>query len=257
MRRRSFQHDCLPSLKDWVCNVQLPVDGLEKRHFVGVDLVDLEAGDFAPGPSRVISVLEVFRGQNQGGQEHAATALQSPQRLVLGLLHGEVNLGDVRLDEDEVVKCDLEGRVAGPGSAERLLNKGSKRQHTAAGALVATGRHREGPNHLDHLGRRVDEAVNKLDSALALANQSGRRTRVDSGTSARVAPRLCSKGSVHGRLQRGKCALSLARCIVALSIAAGRKRLGKARASSVLERWAAPRVARVPAAMDRGCSRGD
>lgn len=107
-----LQNDLSPFLEDFVCNVQLPVDSKEESHLVLVDLLDAEARDLAPGTRRVVPVLKVLGCKNQSREEHAPTALKSPVRVaILVLLSSKAALGNVRLDEDQIVQGDLQRRV--------------------------------------------------------------------------------------------------------------------------------------------------
>ena len=133
--------------------MQLPVDSLEKGHFVGVDLTNLETGYLAPRASRVVAVLQILGCQDEGGEKHAAPALESATPGgVDGLLHGEVVVGHVSLDEDEVVEGDLQGGEAGARTPERFLDEGAQRQDAVRAPLA---RSRNGPDHLDHGGGGV------------------------------------------------------------------------------------------------------
>jgi hypothetical protein len=90
--------------------VQLPIDGEQEGNLVLVDLVGVETRDLAPRTSRVVTVLEVLGGQNERGEKHAPPTLQGTIRVVIvWLLHGEVVLGNMRLDEDQVIQSYLEG----------------------------------------------------------------------------------------------------------------------------------------------------
>ena len=153
-----LQHEIGPASEDGLGHVQAPVDDVEKGHLVDVDLLGREARDLAPGAGRVVAILQVLGRQDQGGQEHAAAALQGPDRgRVVGLLHREVELGHAVLDADEVEERDLEGRVARARAAQRLLDKRLQRQDAAAAdrGRVATADVGERPDGLDYLRCRV------------------------------------------------------------------------------------------------------
>jgi hypothetical protein len=112
--------------------VQLPLHSLEESHLVCVDLANRQARHLTPGLRRVVAVLQILGRQDESGQEHAATALQSPMGSgVMRLLHGEVMLGHVRLDHDEVVQGHLEGVVASTRPTQGLLDVGPEREHAA------------------------------------------------------------------------------------------------------------------------------
>lgn len=153
-RRRVLENNLGPALKHVVCNVQLPVDSEEEGDFVLVDLIGIEPRNLAPGAGRVVTVLEILGGQDEGGKEHAAAALQSAVGVaILGLLHGEVVLGHMGLDENQVVQGNLQRGVAGAGAPESLLDKGAQRQDCLATKLAAASHRGEGPDRLDDLRR--------------------------------------------------------------------------------------------------------
>jgi hypothetical protein len=65
-------------------------------------------------------------------------------------------LGQVSLDEDQVVQGNLEGRVAGPRSLERLLDEGAEGKHPRSSRRLTTALGlRKLPDNLDHLGSRI------------------------------------------------------------------------------------------------------
>jgi len=106
--RRVFHDAIAPNIVQILANMELPVNGGKESDFVLVDLRDLESGDFAPGPRRVVAVLQPLRGKDESSEEHAPTALQDPTSVrLVGLLHGEVMGGNVRLDQDQVVESHL------------------------------------------------------------------------------------------------------------------------------------------------------
>lgn len=103
-----LENNLSPPSEDLIGDVQLPVDGEEKGNLVLVDLLDVEARNLAPGPGRVVSVLQILGRKDQGREEHAPAALKSSVSVaVLILLHSKATLGNVRLDEDEIVQSDL------------------------------------------------------------------------------------------------------------------------------------------------------
>jgi hypothetical protein len=131
------ENNFLPLLPNGVSDVQLPVNSLEERHLVGVDLTDLEARDLAPCASRVVAILQVLRRENERCKEHATSTLQSTERGILRLGHGEVMLGQMGLDEDQVVQGNLQSGVAGPRSLERLLDESAEGKHSRPRGILA------------------------------------------------------------------------------------------------------------------------
>lgn len=112
--------------------MQLPADFAKECSLVGVDLADLQPRHLAPGFCRVVAVLEILGGQDEGSEEHAPTTHEGARgRTVIALLHGEIALGYVRFDEDEVVQCHLQRRVAGTRSLESLFDVSAQRQDAA------------------------------------------------------------------------------------------------------------------------------
>jgi hypothetical protein len=67
-------HNVSPFLIDILADMQLPVDSLQERNFVLVNFLCIQARNLTPGACRVVAILEVLGGQNQGSQEHAASA---------------------------------------------------------------------------------------------------------------------------------------------------------------------------------------
>lgn len=127
MARRELQNDVGPALEDGIGDVEAPVDGHQERHLVLVDLVGAETADLAPRARGVVAVLQVLGGQDEGGQEHAAPALEGARSVALvRLLHGEVEAGDVGLDEDEVIERYLECGVASLRPPQGLLDEGAQ-----------------------------------------------------------------------------------------------------------------------------------
>jgi hypothetical protein len=131
------ENNLLPLLPNGVSDVQLPVDSLEERHLIGVDLTDLEARDLAPCASRVVAILQVLRRENERCKEHATSTLQSTERGILRLGHGEVMLGQMGLDEDQVVQGNLQSGVAGPRPLERLLDESAEGKHSRPRRILA------------------------------------------------------------------------------------------------------------------------
>jgi hypothetical protein len=117
-----------PALIYGLVNMKTPVDGFQEQYFVLVDFQSVETGDLTPGTRRVVAVLQIFRCQDQGGQKHPTTTLQGPRgkSVAAWLLHGEVVLWDMGLDQDQVVKSHLQGAITRAGPSQRLLNKSTK-----------------------------------------------------------------------------------------------------------------------------------
>lgn len=161
-----------PSSENLISDVELPVDSKEKGDLVLVDLLDVEARDLAPGTCRVVAVLKILGSKDQGREEHAPAALKrSVSEPILVLLHSKATLGNVRLDEDEIVQRDLQGRVASARAPERLLDKGAQRQHGPVARLRAARSGREGPDGFNNLGRRVNKAIDEVYFAVRLPNK--------------------------------------------------------------------------------------
>ena len=134
--------------------MEVPADGKEKGNLVLVDLLGVESRNLAPSSSRVVSVLEILGGQDQSREEHATTTLESAIGMaVLRLFGSKVVLRNMRFDQNQIVESNLEGRVASPGATQRLLDKGTQRQHGLAAQLTSANDRGEGPNGLDNLGR--------------------------------------------------------------------------------------------------------
>lgn len=89
--------------------METPIDSNKESHLVLVDLVRVQPADLTPGASRVVSILQVLRSQDEGRQEHATTALQSSDGItILRLFHGEIMFGDMWLNQDQVIQCNLQ-----------------------------------------------------------------------------------------------------------------------------------------------------
>jgi hypothetical protein len=96
-----LEDDVGPALENGIGDVYPPVDGKEEGHLVLVDLEGVETGNLAPSAGRVVAILQVLGGEDESGEEHAAAALEGADRVrVIGLLHGEVVIGDVWFDQD-------------------------------------------------------------------------------------------------------------------------------------------------------------
>lgn len=80
-------------------------------------------------------------------------------------------LGQVRLDENQVVQSNLQSGVAGARAAKSLLDEGAQRKHTtsSSGLAAALGLSKL-PDNLNHLGCGIDEAVDEVDLSVALSN---------------------------------------------------------------------------------------
>lgn len=155
-RRGVLENDFGPSLKDIFGDVEVPANSKEESNLVLVDLLGVESRDLAPSASSVVSVLEILGSQDQSRKKHASTTLKGAIGMsVRGLLSRKVVLGNMRLDENQVIERDLEGRVASARAAQRLLNKGSQRQHGLASQLTSACGRGEGPDGLDNLSRRI------------------------------------------------------------------------------------------------------
>jgi len=64
--------------------------------------------------------------------------LERTKRCVFRLGHGEVVLGQVRLDQDQVVQGNLESRVAGARAAEGLLDEHAERKYSTSRSILTT-----------------------------------------------------------------------------------------------------------------------
>lgn len=100
--RRCVLHDAIgPPIVYFLGDMEIPVHRKEECHFVLVDLVCSKARYLAPSPSRVVPILEILRCQNESREEHSAATLQSAACVtIISLLHSEVTLGKVVLDQD-------------------------------------------------------------------------------------------------------------------------------------------------------------
>jgi hypothetical protein len=153
-RRGVLENNLSPALEHVVCNVQSPVDSEQEGDFVLVDLVGVEPGNLAPGACRVVAVLKILGSQDEGGEEHATAALQSAVGMtILGLLHDEVVLGHMGLNEDQVVQSHLEGGVASARASKSLLDKSTQRQNCLATKFTAACHRGERPDRFDDLRR--------------------------------------------------------------------------------------------------------
>lgn len=154
--------------------MKLPVDGKDESQLVLIDLVCCKTGDFAPGTGGIVAVLKVLGRENQSSEKHAAAALESTTLMtVVRLFHGEIVLGDMGLDQDEIVQGDLERGVAGARSAERLLDEGAQGQNGLAADIIVADDRRKWPDGFDDLCRGINKCVHKVDFAVALADECG------------------------------------------------------------------------------------
>jgi len=93
--------------------MEFPADLCKEGSLVGVDLFYWQAGHLAPGLGRIIAILQILRGQDKRSKEHSASTHESAVgRAVPRLFHCEVALRYEGLDQDQVVQCNLERRVA-------------------------------------------------------------------------------------------------------------------------------------------------
>jgi len=143
-----------PNLVEVLGNMQVPPDGAEECALILIDFRNLESGYLAPGPRRVVAILEPLGGKNEGREEHAPTTLQGPTSVRLaGLLHGEVMGGNVRLDQDQIIESHLQGRVTRARAAQSLLDELPERQYTVE---VGTAWHRRcRPDGFDDIRGRI------------------------------------------------------------------------------------------------------
>jgi len=94
--------------------VNLPVDSQKERHLILVDLHCVQARYLAPSSCRVVAILQILRSKNECRQEHAATTLKGAHRVgLVWLFHGEVMLGYMWLDKDQIVQRHLQCGVTG------------------------------------------------------------------------------------------------------------------------------------------------
>jgi len=78
----------------------------------------------------------------------------------------------VRLDQDQIIQCDLERGIARARPAKCLFDVRAQGKHaTTIGRLVAARDHGQGPNDLNHLRGGINKIVDKVDFAIALPNQ--------------------------------------------------------------------------------------
>ncbi|KAL2292913.1 hypothetical protein FJTKL_07955 [Diaporthe vaccinii] len=137
LRRRKLHDAVSPAVVHLLGDVQVPVDREKECHLVLVDLVGSETGNLTPGASRVVPVLQVFRGQDQSREKHSAATLKSATGMAV------------------ILKCDLQSRIACPRTAQGLLNKGPQRQDARVASLFAAYHRRRWPDGLDDLSGRI------------------------------------------------------------------------------------------------------
>jgi hypothetical protein len=83
-------------------------------------------------------------------------------------------LRQMRLDQDQVVQGNLESRVACARATKCLLNEHAKGKYSASrGILTAALGLRKLPDNLNHLGGRIDEAIDEVDLSIGLPYQLG------------------------------------------------------------------------------------
>jgi hypothetical protein len=136
--------------------VQLPIDSEQECNLVLIDLLSVQPRNLTPCASRVVAVLKIFGGQDERREKHASSTLESTIReAIIWLLHGEVMLGDMGLNKNQVIQSYLESRVAGAGATKRLLDKGSQREDSLAAELTAADHGGQGPDGLNNVGSRI------------------------------------------------------------------------------------------------------
>jgi hypothetical protein len=109
-------------------------------------------------------------------------------------------LGQMRLDQDQVVQGNLQRRVACARATERLLDKHAERKYSASRSILTAALGlRKLPDNFNHLGSRIlkrtnqrrnhgpgikrvltDEAIDEVDLSVGLSYQLGRGLLVDS-----------------------------------------------------------------------------
>jgi hypothetical protein len=90
-------------------------------------------------------------------------------------------LGQMRLDQDQVVQGNLQRRVACARATERLLDKHAERKYSASRSILTAALGlRKLPDNFNHLGSRIDEAIDEVDLSVGLSYQLRRGLLVDS-----------------------------------------------------------------------------
>jgi hypothetical protein len=94
----------------------------------------------------------------------------------------------MRLDQNQVVQGNLQRRVACARATKCLLDEHAERKYsTSRSVLTAALGLRKLPDNLNHLGSRIDEAIDEVDLSIGLPYQLGGSLLVDSrGRSAGV-----------------------------------------------------------------------
>ena len=93
--------------------MEFPIDRSNERHFVGVDLADFETRNLAPGSCGVVPILQILGSKHESCEEHSPAALhRSRSKRFLGLLGSKVVGWDIWLHQNQVIKSDLQRRVA-------------------------------------------------------------------------------------------------------------------------------------------------
>jgi hypothetical protein len=62
---RILDQDILPPIENWLRDMELPLDCSKESSFVEADLRNMKTRNLAPCTSRVVSVLEIFRSQDE------------------------------------------------------------------------------------------------------------------------------------------------------------------------------------------------
>jgi len=137
--------------------VKLPVDLAKIYSLISIDLGNFQAGHLAPGFRRIVAVLQVFGGEDEGCQKHSSAAHERTAcRAVNRLLPREVCLRYEALDQNKVVEGNLKSTIARSRTAECLFNVCSQRQDATASATVTPAWYSgSGPYYLYHLSGRV------------------------------------------------------------------------------------------------------
>jgi len=108
-----FQNNVRPSLEDCFWDMQAPTNGTQEETLVAVNLHCSQSRHLAPRLRRVVAVLQILGGQDEGSQEHASATLHGAQRRTVDrLLHGSIMRWDMGSDEHEVVQSNLQRRIA-------------------------------------------------------------------------------------------------------------------------------------------------
>ena len=107
-----LEDNICPTLKNSICDVYAPVDSEEECHFVLVNFRGVQSRYLTPCPSRIVSVLEILRGENESCEKHTSSTLKGPDSsIVTGLFHRKIMFRHMRFDQDQVIQGNLQGRV--------------------------------------------------------------------------------------------------------------------------------------------------